>query len=111
MLRSRAMQTPVYLDNSSLNDKSSTPAGRRVSNAPSSFKSEGKTLVFGPGGNGNPNDGARGPSRPTSRSASYGFGRMTPGLDGPGPTYIPTKTDELDVEVANVVNGMPHGFL
>ncbi|CAG8747283.1 17303_t:CDS:1, partial [Acaulospora colombiana] len=111
MLRSRAMQTPVYLDNSSPNEKNATPSGRPRASAPSSFKGDGKTLVFGPGGSGNPNEGGRGPSRPTSRSANYGFGRMTPGLDGPGPTYIPAKTDELDVEVANVVNGMPHGFL
>lgn len=26
------------------------------------------------------------------------------------PAYVPNKSDELDVEVANVVNGFPHGL-
>lgn len=90
----------------------STSASKSKFGGPSSFKGEGRTLVFGPGGAGSTSGGARPPSRPGSRSNSYGFGRMTPTIDGGmGAQYIPVKTDELDVEVASIVNGMPHGFL
>lgn len=118
MLRARAMQMPGYVESPSPNSgpsgASATPGTKPRPSAPSSFKGEGRTLVFGPG-NGNPSSGANGtPGRPQSRSASrlnsYGFGRMTPTLDAPGQVYVPVRTDELDVEVANVINGMAHGF-
>jgi hypothetical protein len=122
MLRARAGLSG-YLETPSSSDKggspspnaNATPATKSKVGAPSSFKVEGRTLVFGPGG-GSAGAGAtangRPPSRPGSRSTNYGFGRMTPTLDGTfGTPYVPVKTDELDVEVARVVNGMPHGFL
>ena len=116
MLRARAGLSG-YMETPSPSEKgapSSTPATKAKGGAPSSFKVEGRTLVFGPGGAGagSSNSNGRPPSRPGSRSTSYGFGRMTPTLDGAlGAPYVPVKTDELDVEVARVVNGMPHGFL
>ncbi|KAG8831766.1 hypothetical protein FRC17_002600 [Serendipita sp. 399] len=36
---------------------------------------------------------------------------MTPSLEAPNQPYVSVKTDELDVEVGKVVNGMAHGFL
>ena len=116
MLRARAMQMPGYVDAGSPGT-SASPGTRPRAGGPSSFKGDGRTLVSGPGNGGSP--GASGststPGRPqsrtTSRLNSYGFGRMTPTLDAPGQVYVPAKTDELDVEVASVINGMAHGFL
>lgn len=118
MLRSRALHLPVYLEGNNASPSpgasNATPGTKARQNAPSSFKGEAKTLVFGPGpsnsGANGTSAGARPSSRTTSRNASYGFGRMTPSLDG-APPYVAVKTDELDVEVAKVVNGMAHGFL
>ena len=123
MLRSRALHLPLYLEghtpggsNTSPGQSSgATPNTKARINAPSSFKGEPKTLVFGPGpgnaGTSGAGTSARPSSRTTSRNASYGFGRMTPTLDGPLQPYVSTKTDELDVEVGKIVNGMAHGFL
>lgn len=118
MLRSRALHLPLYMDGNTPGGATTTPGSKARGNAPSSFKGEPKTLVFGPGPSNNNNasngpisPGQRPSSRSASRNASYGFGRMTPSLDGPLQPYVPVKTDELDVEVANVVNGMAHGFL
>lgn len=118
MLRARAGLSGYLETSSSSGSPSSnanaTPATKAKVGVPSSFKPEGRTLVFGPGGGSGANANANGrpPSRPGSRSTSYGFGRMSPTSDGAfGAPYVPVKTDELDVEVARVVNGMPHGFL
>jgi hypothetical protein len=120
MLRARALHLPLYLDgqgpgnSGTPGSSNATPGTKARVNAPSSFKTDARTLVFGPGPNGAGANGSgtsgKPPSRPASRNNSYGFGRMTPSLDGPLP-YVAAKTDELDVEVAKVVNGMAHGFL
>ena len=70
---------------------------------PSSFKS---ASAFTPSSA--PNFGASTPSRPGSRTSISG-GAFTPML-ADTPVYVPIKWDELDMEVAKVVNGMPHGF-
>ena len=70
---------------------------------PSSFKS---ASAFAPSPA--PNFGASTPSRPGSRTSISG-GAFTPMLKDT-PVYVPIKWDELDMEVAKVVNGMPHGF-
>ena len=63
---------------------------------PSSFKS---ASAFTP---------SSAPSRPGSR-ASVSGGAFTPMLTDT-PVYVAIRWDELDMEVAKVVNGMPHGF-
>jgi hypothetical protein len=128
MLRARAMQMPVFLDNEAdsykatyghnakaqgngiMKPQNGTTTGsarsRQSVGAPSSFKGEkgdGKTLTFGPGGD---SPDSRSPSRSGSR-----LGRSMTPLDGPLQPYVPVKTDELDVEVAKILNGMAHGFL
>ncbi len=70
---------------------------------PSSFKS---ASAFAPSSTSN--FGASAPSRPGSRSSISG-GAFTPMLTDT-PVYVAIKWDELDMEVAKVVNGMPHGF-
>ncbi|KAG8848058.1 putative zinc transporter msc2, partial [Serendipita sp. 405] len=119
MLRARTMQIPLYLENTSPGTSGGSPSsphltpGSKVRNAPSSYKGDGRTLVSSPGSNSAGGDGNAGrpPSRSISRLNSYGFGRMTPSLETPNHVYVPAKTDELDVEVAKIVNGMAHGFL
>jgi len=130
MLRARALQMPIYMgapggspesiDKSPPRPPSATPSrvsiSRQNSNlsAPSSFPGMARTLVSGLGSSfrravepKSPTSG----SRPGSRATDYG-GTTTPSLEGPpANVYVPTKTDELDMEVARVVNGMAHGFL
>ena len=70
---------------------------------PSSFKS---ASAFTPSSA--PNFGTSTPSRPGSRTSVSG-GAFTPMLTDT-PVYVAIKWDELDMEVAKVVNGLPHGF-
>lgn len=71
--------------------------------APSSFKSaSGYTPAPAPHSSGSTQ------SRPGSRSSISG-GAFTPMLTDT-PVYAAIRWDELDMEVAKVVNGMPHGF-
>jgi len=53
---------------------------------------------------------SHGSSRPSSRAGAY-----TPSVDGQNGLslhdYVPNDIDPLDLEVANVVNNMPHGLL
>lgn len=91
ILRARAQQMPFYQGASGPTPRPSfsSSTGPGVG-PPSSFKDSSST-----------------PERPASRSTMF-----TPSLDqNPSPTYIPVKTDPLDVEVAKCVNGFPHGFL
>jgi hypothetical protein len=73
--------------------------------APSSFKS---ASTFAPSPSPAPNFGASTPSRPSSRSSISG-GAFTPML-ADTPVFVPIRWDEMDMSVARIVNGMPHGF-
>ncbi|KZV94592.1 hypothetical protein EXIGLDRAFT_736619 [Exidia glandulosa HHB12029] len=96
LLRQRAGQMPFYQGTGATTPNRPTPRpsfSSSVAGPPSSFK-ESSTPE-------------RAPSRPASRS-----GLFTPSLDqNPVPSYVPCRTDPLDVEVAKCVNGFPHGFL
>ena len=81
-----------------------TPSRLTPSRAgPSSFKSA-SAYTPSPA----PHFGTSTPSRPGSRSSISG-GAYTPMLTE-APVYVAIKWDELDMEVAKVVNGLPHGF-
>ncbi|KAF9563117.1 hypothetical protein CPC08DRAFT_816795 [Agrocybe pediades] len=86
MLRARAQQVPVF--------QGTVPRLRMVSNKlpPSSFRDGGAS---------------RASSRPSSRN-----GANTPLMDQPIHEYVPANNyDPLDLEVAAVVNSIPHGLL
>lgn len=91
-LRLRIQQLPVYQGTVG---RSARPPMPKL--PPSSFKDRDGSV-------------SHGSSRPSSRAGAY-----TPSIDGhnglPLHEYVSNEVDPLDVEVANIVNNMPHGLL
>ena len=93
VLRLRIQQLPVYQGTIG---RSGRPPMPKL--PPSSFKDRDGSV-------------SHGSSRPSSRSGAY-----TPSIEGhhnglPLHEYVSNGIDPLDVEVANIVNNMPHGLL
>jgi len=91
-LRLRTQQLPVYQGTVGRSGRPSMPKL-----PPSSFKDRDGSV-------------SHGSSRPSSRASAY-----TPSVDGqnvlPLHEYVANAFDPLDLEVANIVNNMPHGLL